>query len=53
MICPYSGAVPPIAPRVAAMPPPTPIRPRALPVRAVFWLDKQAMAPMHSPEDAR
>ncbi|KAA6425503.1 MAG: hypothetical protein FRX49_04401 [Trebouxia sp. A1-2] len=46
------GTSPPMAPRVAAMPPVTPISPRAFPVRAVFWLDRQAMAPMHRPDEA-
>jgi hypothetical protein len=35
------------------MPEPTPMRPSALPVRAVLCWLRQAMAAMHSAEEAR
>ncbi len=40
-------------PIVAATPVLTPMSPKALPVRAVLWLLRQAMAAMHRAEAAR
>jgi hypothetical protein len=51
--CPSTAGWPARAPSDAATPPVTPIRPRALPVRAVLCCARHAMEPMQSPEDAR
>lgn len=51
LICARSSGLGLRAPRVAAIPPATPIIPKALPRRAVFWLERPARAPtQHRPE---
>jgi len=51
LICARSSGLGLRAPRVAAIPPATPIIPRALPSRAVLWLERPARAPtQHRPE---
>lgn len=51
LICARSSGLGLRAPRVAATPPMTPIIPKALPRRAVVWLERPARAPtQHRPE---